>query len=913
MIISSYLERKDMKRNVIAVLLSISLVAGSFGAVPLYAAETTAQETEQDIEEKDEESEESIYDLAEDSEEAEPSSPDHDNNDVDENNQNSDEGSSDEEGALPVHDEIGENEEDSISEEDSTNQEGSLPGDGTDNKINDEETVEVQETATIEEEQSDDKTLSESNSNDTASTNVSSVLVASGNCGRNGGNLVWTVYDDGVLEISGTGEMADYSRYSSPWKSLRNQITEIMVCDGVTSIGNYAFYELESTTKLTVAESLTSVGDGAFTYCHINSVYFDGSLSQWVNKYAFTLYYVYQLYVKDNQEYSLVTDLSGLEGIDSIPERAFCKCSSLTSATLPDGVTSIGVNAFSGCRWITDIGLPDGLLEIENSAFADCDGFESIELPDTLTMIGGKAFVGCKRLQDISIPESCTYLGNQVFRDCTSLTSIEFPKNIEFDGEPKDLINGCSGLKEIRGYNGSEAYICFGMNITASTKYKWISLGQVTSGRCGDSIQWNLNNGILRLDGSGEMYNGSIWNGFSIDYVIIPDGVTYIGNYAFSALDLETVSIPNSVLDIGKGALAECRNLQTVVLPESLSSISEELFTGCTELQIIHLPESVQTIGSRAFDGCEKLISIDWPDSLQTINASAFANCTKLQSIEFPDSVSSIANYAFSSCRNLERVVFPDSVASVGYNCFSYCTKLTTIEIPKSIRIGSNLFIGTNLTSVYFRGTCDEFVTSNLTAYDLRKSNNIKDDRGIYCLDDNGEYYLMENISLSDGITIIPSGKFEGYSPLKSIILPSTLKRIDEAFSYCDGLTYIDVPEGTEELNYSFYGCDNLSRIKLPSTLRYIESNTFNSDVTLIVYENTYAHTYAVENNFNYEINTEEIKANSVTLSEEEIIIEKNESKQLAAEILPTSTINKNLTWTSSDNSIVYVTNSGVA
>ena len=381
-----------MKKTAIAIVLSIVMVAGNIGAIPVFAAEAItqeviAEETEtQDTEEDDTETElieevTSSEEVPEDESEEEQKEEELNEGELNEGDQSIQDNTK---YAVENEDNEWVSESDQQSEDENT----------AELVVEQEKPEEVVEKSTLE--LRDQETITNGN------------LIATGNCGKDGNNLTWTVYDDGVLEISGSGEMADYSQYSTPWKHLRNQISEIIVCDGVTRIGDYAFYELESCTKLTAAESLTSVGNGAFTYCHINSVYFDGSLYQWVNKRAFTLYYVYQLYVNDNQEYSLVTDLSGLEGISSIPERAFCKCYSLTSAIIPDGVTSIGANAFCGCRWITEIELPDGLLDIGNSAFADSDGFQSIELPDTLTSIGGSAFSGCKKLQSISIPESCT-------------------------------------------------------------------------------------------------------------------------------------------------------------------------------------------------------------------------------------------------------------------------------------------------------------------------------------------------------------------------------------------------------------------------------------------------------------------------------------------------------------------------
>ena len=417
---------------------------------------------------------------------------------------------------------------------------------------------------------------------------------------------------------------------------------------------------------------------------------------------------------------------------------------------------------------------------------------------------------------------------------------------------------------------------------------------EVTKGICGDNINWNLSNGILTLEGTGEMFDGPLWEGYDIDYVIIPEGITYIGDYAFSSLEIVSITLPNTVLSIGRWAFSNCGSLQSVSLSNQITEISEYCFYGCKNLEIIEIPDSVTFIAERAFSYCTGLNTIDLPESIDRIGPSAFENC-----------------------KSLESIIFPNSIKIINFRAFWDCTGLTSIEVPKDLTLlaGNEIFYNTILSSVYFRGTSDEFVESNISTESLRISNSVIDIPDVYVLNSDNEYYLLKSVTISDGVTEIPPNKFSGYTQLESIEFPLSLKGIERsAFSDCEGLSYVEVPEGVESIGYcAFNGCSNLKRAILPSTLNSIGEDAFSySDVVLVVYENSYAHNYALENEIPYEINTEEIEAESIALSEHEITIDKGSNLTLSATIYPEATTNKNLIWSSSDSNVVFVSKSGV-
>ena len=154
---------------------------------------------------------------------------------------------------------------------------------------------------------------------------------------------------------------------------------------------------------------------------------------------------------------------------------------------------------------------------------------------------------------------------------------------------------------------------------------------------------------------SGEYKVKGAFEGLSIEKVIIPDNVTYIGHDAFRyCSSLTSITIPDSVTSIGNSAFSGCTSLTSVTIPDSVTSIGAYTFSGCTSLTSITIPNSVTSIGSNAFNGCTSLTSITIPDSVTSIEDGAFAGCTALDPAKFqlPISVSiskdNIFDYSFA-------------------------------------------------------------------------------------------------------------------------------------------------------------------------------------------------------------------------------------------------------------------------
>jgi len=171
-----------------------------------------------------------------------------------------------------------------------------------------------------------------------------------------------------------------------------DSLTSVSIPDSVTSIGDNAFYFCESLTSVTIPDSVTAIGDSAFSYC------------------------------------DSLTSVSIPDSVTAIGDEAFYSCSSLTSVNIPDSVTSIGDRAFSYCDSLTSVSIPDSVTAIGNRAFYSCDSLTSVSIPDSVTAIGDSAFSSCESLTSVTIPDSVTSIGDYAFGDCSNLT-LTVPRN----------------------------------------------------------------------------------------------------------------------------------------------------------------------------------------------------------------------------------------------------------------------------------------------------------------------------------------------------------------------------------------------------------------------------------------------------------------------------------------------------
>ena len=339
----------------------------------------------------------------------------------------------------------------------------------------------------------------------------------------------------------------------------------------------------------------------------------------------------------------------------------------------------------------------------------------------------------------------------------------------------------------------------------------------------------------------------AFYNDNGLARLIIPDSVTRIGSDAFMGCNkLTSVTIGNGVTSIGDDAFYYCDSLTSIIIPDSVTSIGNYAFRYCSSLTSVTIGNSVKYISYSLFLDCNSLTSITVdknntvyksidgnlymkdgktlklyaigktatnftiPDGVTSIDSYAFSGCDSLTSIIIPDSVTSIGSYAFRDCSSLMSVKIPDSVTSIGGSTFSGCSSLTSITIPDSVTsIGSYAFYNcSSLTSVTILDSVTSIGDRALfgTGYYNNESNW-----------ENGVLYIGKYlINAKDNI----SGAYTIKSGTKLIA--------DDAFSYCDNLTSVTIPNSVTSISYrAFYGCSSLTSVTIPDSVTSISDSAF--------------------------------------------------------------------------------------
>lgn len=252
-------------------------------------------------------------------------------------------------------------------------------------------------------------------------------IINSGSCGT---GVTYTLDIEGVLTISGNGAMKNYyytSSLNAPWHSYGSQIKTVVISNGVTSIGEYAFY-LCSLTSISIPESVTSIGNYAFHRSGLASI----SIPDGVEKVGSSAF----------QGCFNLSNVSIGRGVTEIESSLFSGCSSLTSVTIPDGVTSIGWYAFYDCSSLTSVTIPDNVTSIGRYAFSGCSGLTSAMIPDSLTSIGDYAFSGCDSLSLIvygGSEEEWSEVNIGTNNDPILNTEIRYNSTLAFDPAENEL------------------------------------------------------------------------------------------------------------------------------------------------------------------------------------------------------------------------------------------------------------------------------------------------------------------------------------------------------------------------------------------------------------------------------------------------------------------------------------------
>lgn len=609
--------------------------------------------------------------------------------------------------------------------------------------------------------------------------------------------------------------------YSNPinyakhiYDTNNQEITDLVIPEDITSIGDYAFCRCEGLKSVTFHDKMTYLGANSFDSC---------------------------------------TGLTNVEipaSIKTINEGAFMRCSNLASVTIPEGIETIGFDAFtySGLKTLT---LPSTIRDMMQS-FVSCEQLETLTLTDGITELDG-SFYYCHALKEVRIPGSIKKLSYQDFMRCDNLETVVFDEGVEeiagFTDNPKlKNITIPSTVKKIGSLRNNPSletiFIPEGVEYLSKfddcTALKQINIPSTIT-YIGSFKNCNALEKVIvadlkswcharhSVDGwyhpqqpSGKLYLGTVEQNELITKLVIPEGTERIESWAFQYLtSLTSVSIPSSVKKLGGGTFRGCTNIEEIVLPEGLEQFGGD-FAGCVKLTKLTIPSTVTRIESGAFDNVANLADV-W--------CKAYPNKLYWREYAFNTFMPEKATKFHVVNQTAWEEKYPEAK----------CTFVGDIEVESStLTYNANAKID----------TFDDFTKFN-GAYDLI-SHEFVDGKGtvkyVGTVDGIGEQAFRNNTELTsveipEGSTSIDEYAFDGCTSLTTMTIPASVTSIGRnAFSGCTGLTTLTIDEpaannasrraATEQGlqvigNSAFANCTGLTTLSLPATLKLIETSAF--------------------------------------------------------------------------------------
>ncbi len=442
--------------------------------------------------------------------------------------------------------------------------------------------------------------------------------------GQSGETVTW-VYDEATatLTFSGTGPTAPSYASGRPWEVWKNQAKHIVVEEGIDQIQSSFIKGFEKVEDISLPSTLTSIGGSVF------------------------------------------------EG-----------CKSLKSIVIPEGVTYLSQHAFKDCIALEDIKLPDSLLEVEPYTFEGCTSLRSIVIPDKVKKVRLTWFAGCTSLISITFGESVQSIRHMdqetQYRIRTMIFKGSAPNLEEYTLHRLTVTVYCpAGDSSWNNWPGTEQF---------DTTIKLVPVNDpssvvpnldlnIYSGSCGQTANWELKNGVLKITGTGSV-TSSPWDPVAgeVKKIVIEDGITEINC---------------------SSAFEPCKNATEVTLSKNLKKLGETAFQGCN------------------------IKTLTIPGSLKVIPKNAFSYCHKLEKVVIQEGVISIEDDAFSNCEKLTSVEMPDSLESIGKRVFYRCSAMSSLVIPKNVKfLGEGFFLGmSSLKDIYFMGDRPEHEQTNVYGF----------------------------------------------------------------------------------------------------------------------------------------------------------------------------------------------------
>lgn len=563
-------------------------------------------------------------------------------------------------------------------------------------------------------------------------------IVESGTCGD---NLTWALDSEGTLTISGTGEMWEYDYGPPAWYGDNRictliieegvtsitggtfgyctNITNIVLPDSLTSIGSSAFNNCSSLTQITIPDNVTTIDNLAFSHCSsLESVTipetvktigyqafgYDSALvkilfcgnSPEIDETAFENVTAAAYYPESNstwnsdmmQDYNGSIAWVGYKYTPTIYDSGTCGDLTWerdsTATLIISGNGAMPDYEASSAPWSGDyvkkIVIGNGVANVGNWAFSNGWWLDEVILPDSITCIGNCAFYSSSLLKSISIPDSVTQIGSSAFTGCDWLTGIWVGA-----GNPAYSSDSSGAL-----YNKEKTYLLRvpgGLTGGYTLPDTVAGMEERAIEGCGSltGIWVGLGNPVYSSDTKGVLFNKD-----KTQLLQAPGALA--GNY----------EVPESVVNIGDYAFADCQNLTGIALPYGVQTLGDHVFYNCMSLTAIHIPNSVTGIGKYTFSSCAALAEISLPNSIDAIPESMFLFTESLKEVMIPNGVTMIKASAFSLCAGLEKVTIPASVTCIEKEAFANSGGIhSVIFLGDAPTFGESVFAGIS-TTVYY-------------------------------------------------------------------------------------------------------------------------------------------------------------------------------------------------------------------
>ena len=444
------------------------------------------------------------------------------------------------------------------------------------------------------------------------------------------GQLLWR-YDpkDSSLTLSGTGALPDYPIGQAPWFEFNDQIDTVVLKEGVTRIGDYAFYNCTELTSVEIPEGVTYIGESAFACCQsLESVTIPGSVTE-------------------------------------IGEGAFESCDSMMVLELASGLKCVGAFAFSECVALRELVLPNTVERIERSAFAGTMALHELVIPGNVQEIGDNAFNGCIQLSSLTLSEGIRVIEEMAFSNCSDLTEVLIPASVECLGD--GVFSDCLAMTQIAVAPESEHFvvrddILYSKDLSVLVHYPASKEEQ----------EFTIPEEVRKIAGLAFASN------YFLMEVMLGDHLEEVGSYAFARCSsLSFMSLPAQTTRLGVSPFHDCTMLLEIEVDPSnpcYSSIDGVLYNKA-QTQLIQYPAGL-------YDDFYKV-----PDTVREIAENACYDAQDLEVLKIPAGVRKIGDMAFAFCDQLRdveiRVADPAQVEVGLMAFFSVAGTPRTLRVPK--------------------------------------------------------------------------------------------------------------------------------------------------------------------------------------------------------------------------------------